>query len=102
MLTGVETQRLLSPLGNEASLKAEHHKEGEGGPLSLQRTACESSSGGCRPICVLAAELALGLDVQNYNLWILDGLIDRLRRLRKQKAVLNILRLTIKYIEGQW
>lgn len=30
-----------------------------------------------------AADLVFGLYAQNYNLWILDGLIDRLRRLRK-------------------
>lgn len=74
MLTGVETQRLLSPLGNEASLQAERRKEGEGALLSLQRAACERSSGSDRPVCVLHCR-------QNYNLWILHGLttLDRKR-----------------------
>lgn len=59
MLTGVETQRLLSLLGNEAPLKAEQRKEGERGLLSLQWAACQSSSAGSRAICVLRCRLGL-------------------------------------------
>lgn len=52
------------------------------------------------PSVCFAADLVLGLHAQNYNLLILDGLIGRLRRIRKLRAVLNILRLTMTNIKG--
>lgn len=59
MLTGVETQRLLSLLGNEAPLKAERRKEGERGLLSVQWAACQSSSAGRRPFSVFRCGLGV-------------------------------------------
>lgn len=54
------------------------------------------------PSVCFAADLVLGLYVQNYNLWSLNGLGDRLKRLRKLGVELNILRFTMEDMQGQW